>query len=848
MELRTSLHTIFLMIGPSECGKTTFAKEFLMPALRKDVPEKNYFMNISYLSSDEIRQDLLGHAHDKYARVMLESSEQAFSLLYEKLRLATSFPIQSDFVVIDSTGLSDKFREQIRKIAVENHYNVEVVLFDYKNRADYFRTERSKTIISNHITRLRREVLPVLRRENYQAVHRVRFPVQKLDVAISNYEEMLGTLLPPDETYTFIGDVHECKTSLISLLKKYNFVFDADEMIVEKPSHEFILLGDFIDKGKNTRAMVEFLYKNKTHFRIVLGNHENFVHKYIEKKIQGADETLVRDYFDSIPVLSSDAELYAKFVELVLQAQPFYRVIGEGQPSFYATHAPCKTKFLGKLDDESKRQMRNFRLFRDENIEEQLSFLRDEAKSIHPYHFFGHIASNQAFRIKNNIHVDTGCVQGGSLTGVTLNYRLSYQSVQSDNAETEQLPTLFKRQKQVSEAELTTADAKRLAYVAEEKINFISGTIAPAESDAEKNELESLDKALDYFRSKDCCEITLQPKYMGSRCNIYLHKNSKKSYAVSRNGFKIRDERLNDLFATLKTRFNDIFEKNDLSWLILDGELMPWHILGQGLIDEKYTPISVAQHTELDILAEAGYDVAFQAVIQKMEATDFEYDQVKMSKKNLIEKYGSGDYQTFKNALVLKNNYVATESLKKAAEKFDEQLKLYGSPEEMTFKPFSILKMVQNDGTEKRWAGTTSEMYAVLSDDSFVTINLQNEDASQIAADYFKTYTFDQKMEGIVIKPEKQVENVAPAMKVRNEDYLHLIYGYDYHFEGKYAKLIRNKKVKQKLRTSISEYKYGEEMLDVPLAEISEHNDVYKAAAINMLFETMKEAEIDPRL
>ncbi len=848
MNFTTNLHTIFLMIGPSECGKTTFAKEFLIPALRKNAPEKNYFMNICYLSSDEIRQDLLGHAHDKYAKVMLESSEQAFSLLAEKLKLATSFPIQSDFVVIDSTGLADIFREQIRKIAAENHYNVEVILFDYKDRADYFRTERSKAIISNHITRLRREVLPVLRRENYCAVHRVRFPVRELDVAISNYEEMLGTLLPPDETYTFIGDVHECKASLIALLKKYNFMFDADELVVQKPSHEFILLGDFIDKGKNTREMVEFLYKNKTHFRFVLGNHENFVHKYIEKKIQGADETLVRDYFDSIPVLSSDATLYAKFVELVSQAQPFYRVIGKGQPSFYATHAPCKTKFLGKLDDESKRQMRNFRLFRDEDIEKQLSFLAGEAKSIYPYHFFGHIAANQAFRVKNNIHVDTGCVQGGLLTGVTLNHRLSYQSVQSDNATGEKLPTLFKRKKQVVEAELSTADAKRLAYVIEEKINFISGTIAPAESDVEKNELESLDKALDYFRAKNCYELTLQPKYMGSRCNIYLHKNSKKSYAVSRNGFKIRDERLNDLFATLKARFNDIFTKNDLAWLILDGELMPWHILGQGLIDEKYTPISVAQHTELDILTETGYDAAFQMMMQKMDATDFEHDQVKMSKKNLIEKYGSNDYQTFKHALILKNNYVATDKLKKAAEKFDEQLNLYGSPEEMTFKPFSILKMVQNDGTEKRWTGKTSEMYALLSDDDFVTIDLRSEDASQMARNYFKTITFDQKMEGIVIKPEKPVKNVAPAVKVRNEDYLHLIYGYDYHFERKYEKLIRNKKVRQKLRASISEYEYGEQMLDVPLAEISSQNDTYKTAAINMLFETMKEAEIDPRL
>ncbi|MBC1419657.1 metallophosphoesterase [Listeria fleischmannii] len=848
MELTTRLNTIFLMIGPSECGKTTFAKNYLMEALRRNVPEKNYFMNISYLSSDEIRQELLGHDYDKYANVMLMSSEQAFSLLFEKLKLVTSFPLNADFVVIDSTGLSNEFREQVRAIAAENHYRVEVILFNYKNREDYLHTQRSKSLISKHITRLRREVLPVLRRENYHAIHRVKAPVTELKAEILDYTEMLDTLLTPDKSYTFIGDIHECKDHLIALLKKYQFEFDDEENIIKKPEHDFILLGDFIDKGKNTGEIIEFLYKNKEHFRFVLGNHENFVHKYMENQIQGVDETLLRNYFDSIAIFSLDKGLYDKFAELVALSQPFYRVIGQVQPSFYATHAPCEKKYLGKFDDESKRQMRNFRLIREENVEKQLSFLEKEGNNLHPYHFFGHIAAKSAFRVKNNIHLDTGCVHGGALTGATLNRRLSYLSVSGTKMIDETLPTLFKRKKQVAEADLVPADLKRLTYVAEQKINFISGTIAPAESDVEKNELESLDRALDYFKNKECYEITIQPKYMGSRCNIYLHKQIENSYAVSRNGFKIRDERLQDLFATLKERFHDIFVKNDLTWLILDGELMPWHALGKGLIEEKYIPMSIAQHTEIDQLNHASYDKAFQLAVQKMDSTDFEDDQVKMSKKDLLKKYGSQDYQNFKNILGLKYSYVETEKLKKAADKFDEQINLYGNPEEVTFKAFAILKMVQNNGVERKWEGTTSAMYRLVSEDDFISLDLRQEDAVERAKAYFKTITFDQKMEGIVIKPEKVTKGIAPAMKVRNEDYLHLIYGYDYHFNSKYEKLVRNKKIKQKLRTSIAEYEYGEEMLNIPLAEISPYNESYKEAVMNLLFETTKETEIDPRL
>ncbi|WP_052006811.1 hypothetical protein [Listeria fleischmannii] len=156
--------------------------------------------------------------------------------------------------------------------------------------------------------------------------------------------------------------------------------------------------------------------------------------------------------------------------------------------------------------------------------------------------------------------------------------------------------------------------------------------------------------------------------------------------------------------------------------------------------------------------------------------------------------------------------------------------------------------MVQNNGVERKWEGTTSAMYRLVSEDDFISLDLRQEDAVERAKAYFKTITFDQKMEGIVIKPEKVMKGIAPAMKVRNEDYLHLIYGYDYHFNSKYEKLVRNKKIKQKLRTSIAEYEYGEEMLNIPLAEISPYNESYKEAVMNLLFETTKETEIDPRL
>ena len=139
MKIRTQLHTVFMLIGPTECGKSTFAKNILIPQLEYSLPEKNFYANVQYLSSDSIRQEILGRDYDKYDEIMMESSGQAFSLLGEKLKMVTSYPVNAEFVVVDTTGLSLEFRNSVKKKKKKNHYNIEVIVFDYKDREEYYR-------------------------------------------------------------------------------------------------------------------------------------------------------------------------------------------------------------------------------------------------------------------------------------------------------------------------------------------------------------------------------------------------------------------------------------------------------------------------------------------------------------------------------------------------------------------------------------------------------------------------------------------------------------------------------------------------------------------------------------
>ncbi|MDR6884305.1 metallophosphoesterase [Bacillus sp. 3255] len=861
MEIQTKVHTVFMLIGSTECGKTTFTKEVLIPGLRFEDASRNVRTNVQYLSSDQIRQEVLGYEYDKYDQVMLEASEQAFHLLFERLKMATSFPVNAEFVVVDTTGLSEDFRAQVKEITFQNNYHLEVIVFDYRKRDDYYASERSKKLITNHINRLRKEVLGSLAREGYGKIHKVRAKDFYLaeegranpeySVVIEDLDAYLATILPQDGQYIMIGDVHECVEDLKGLLLDHGYKLDAGRLVLtEKLKHtKLILVGDWIDKGKQTKEIVQFLYDNREHFYFVLGNHENFVHKYLLGEINGVDQEMLHSYFDSTQILLKDSELLAKFQHLVSISQPFYRHVGVRGPSFYVTHAPCRNKYIGKLDTNSVRHQRNFRIDRDAPLEEQLAFLREEAVRNHPYHVFGHVAAKQAFRLGNKLHIDTGTVHGNQLTSVSISYKPFMKSRKSQQAViSEELQTLFREERKVSIRELDEDDIRRLRYCSRNKINFISGTMSPADKNEETNELESLKRGLAYFRDHGVRQVVLQPKYMGSRCNVYLHKDLDQCFAVSRNGYKINHVDLSDIYDKLLMKFGGYMQEHKIAMLILDGELLPWKALGEGLIDRQFKPIERALGTELSFLERNGFEAAYNTLMAEYEGSGFEKDQHHTAKSALSDKYGPSTYQNYKYVHEVRDNYVPLSEHTAAYQTYKRQLELYGEDEVMEYKPFAILKIVQEDGTERVPEWTTSEMYSFLSEDQAVTLDLLEPSCLEQAERYFAMLTLENHMEGVVIKPEQWNGTTVPYMKVRNPDYLSIIYGYDYKFPRKYRKLLKQKNINQKLRTSLKEYQLGMRMLALRFDEIAPEHVVYQEVAANMLFEVAQEREIDPRL
>ncbi|AIQ62484.1 hypothetical protein PSTEL_04575 [Paenibacillus stellifer] len=164
-----------------------------------------------------------------------------------------------------------------------------------------------------------------------------------------------------------------------------------------------------------------------------------------------------------------------------------------------------------------------------------------------------------------------------------------------------------------------------------------------------------------------------------------------------------------------------------------------------------------------------------------------------MPKSALSDKYGSFIYQNYKHIHDIQGSYVPLAEHLEAYYTYQQQMELYAQDEDMVYKPFALLKLVYEDGHEEIPDWKTSEMYGFLSEDEALTLDLSEPDALEKAESYFSRLTLENGMEGIVIKPEVWDGSTVPYMKVRNLDYLSIIYGYDYKFPYKYRKLLKQK-------------------------------------------------------
>lgn len=778
--------TVFMTVGPTNCGKTHFA-QLLTEQLTA------HQADVVTISSDTIRRQLIGECLDKYHPRMLEVSQQAFELLYQTLRLYTSYPVNRKFIIIDSTGLNAQFRRDIAHICKVANYKLSCVFFNYKDRKDYFSRGGNKHIIDKHVKVLREHTCKEIKVSDYHKVYRVNEPIQELTLS---YPPNADNLVLQNNNYVIVGDVHGCVEELA-------------ELKVQCPEQNLILVGDWIDSKLEdaeaalsaNKAIIDYLLTNPD-ILLIKGNHELNLAKKIERQ-----EFKSNPYFSTRELVRDNADYQAKFLELFNRS-----LINISGPGFVVTHAPCKNKYLFKNVDKQS----NFYL-PESNLTETLESYYLDYNKCYPRHYFGHIACDKPIYLNNSIGLDTGCSYGHSLTGYNL---VSKKFITVQSKQPDQKDKLLQFVKESKPRSLTEEQQRQLDAFVRHQTPYISGTMCPA--DKTETELESLSEAVSYYAKAGVTELCIQPKYMGSRAQLLLRKDGEfKVY--SRNGFLIkgRQEELQEAVQAIQIElthsgFTSWLDSTYPNWtaILLDCELMPWSFLGAGLIKKEFESYYEANFTHIGAMTAYGF-----------------YEDLAKLKKS--EEFKSDTSSKYTNVKAWKQ-LIALDQLWA----YKTELDKYSTTEPAHFKVFNLLKVESE--TEVLYVDGDLDckaIYNLLPTPLHLVYSLEEAQAVQLLYKH---------LEGIVIKPPRYVKNFAPYIKVRNPEYLRLIYGHDYDLE--LDKWIERKSIKTKLCLSKQEWMLGQKLLRMHSNDLNGDNKEYLNTLIELMFTFQQEQGLDPRL
>lgn len=182
--------------------------------------------------------------------------------------------------------------------------------------------------------------------------------------------------------YFFIGDIHGCYFTLQEMLSHW-----------DSENEKLILLGDYVNKGKHTFAVLEFLMELKSQYpeQVVLlkGNNDYLFEEYFRDSITVSSKQKFENYnLNYIQTLDWMSKLPHQWQNGVV----------------YASHA-------GIAEDAE---------FPLEEDDLHVLFNRKPLKNIEKRQFLGHIVVDEPFldESANAYYLDTGAGLGRKLSGV----------------------------------------------------------------------------------------------------------------------------------------------------------------------------------------------------------------------------------------------------------------------------------------------------------------------------------------------------------------------------------------------------------------------------------------------
>jgi serine/threonine protein phosphatase 1 len=224
--------------------------------------------------------------------------------------------------------------------------------------------------------------------------------------------------LSPDQKIYAVGDIHGCRDLLMRLLERI-----ADDFVRDPRSHsEIIFLGDYVDRGVDSRGVVEFLAnfpKELPPATCLMGNHEQVFLQFLENPAVaerwrhfGGIETLLSYGVDRKKMLVG-GDFVAAWDSLLANLAPQHRawmarlpLSCERGPYFFC-HAGVRPGV--PLSAQTSEDLLWIR-------EEFLASRRPFGKIV----VHGHTPVEEPEILFNRINVDTGAYMSGRLTAAVV--------------------------------------------------------------------------------------------------------------------------------------------------------------------------------------------------------------------------------------------------------------------------------------------------------------------------------------------------------------------------------------------------------------------------------------------
>jgi protein phosphatase len=789
----------------------------------------------------------------------------AFDVLYH---IAAKRLAARRLTVIDATNLRAEDRKHAIELARRYHALPVLVALDVsdeicaaRNRG---RSDRvfGRHVIHNHVQLLRRS-LRGLQKEGFRIVHTLS-SIEAIDATEIVRVPLFTDRRSDRGPFDIIGDVHGCLNELTQLLEQLGY--QRNEIAWRHPGgRRAIFLGDLVDRGPDSPGVLRLVMDMVATGAAlaVQGNHDI----RLFRKLSGRDVQVTHGLSETLAQLEALPE--AVRAPFIAEARDFL----EGLRSHYwldggtlvVAHAGLKADMHGR----GSGAVRSFALYGETTGETDAFGLPVRYEWARDYRgeamvAYGHTPVPTPEWVNRTICIDTGCVFGGKLTALRYPERelvsISAGRVYAEPARPlTAAPTAAETYglldiEDVLGKRIITTTLKSSIIVSEDHaaaaieimsrfcidprwLIYLPPTMSPPETSRREGLLEHPDEAFAYYRRAGVGQVVIEEKHMGSRAIVVICRDA--GAAAAR--FRVAGPRRGVIYtrtgrpffsdaameqgildrlanAMTATGFWDHFETG---WACLDAELMPWSAKARSLIDEQYAPVGAAAMGGLGAVVE----VLARARARGLDA-------------------GS-----------LQERFAARRA---AALDYDAVWRRYAwnvdGIDDLKIAPFHLLATEGAVHCDKSHAWHMGVLTGLCGQDPSMfqatpwhEVSIDDEAAVTRTVAWWEELTRNGG-EGIVVKPASFVTLgvkgfAQPALKVRGQEYLRLIYGPEYTLPGKLERL-RERELSGKRRLAVREFALGLEALTrfvagEPLRRV--HECVFGVLAL-------ESEPVDPRL